>query len=82
MVHARSTREIKLFYMLTGREQDADLEEFAAFVKWAEASPPEISFARPRIVFSFGYLVRMPFTPLRYDPLPWRSGRGAPSPAG
>ncbi len=67
-MHERSTREMKLFYMLTGRETDADLEEFAGFVKWMK-QVRQNSRSGPRLVFSFGHLVRMPFTPLRHDPL-------------
>jgi len=74
-------RRIKLFYILTGYETEDDLTEFRAFVRWLrdvrEASP-----SRPRIIFSVGPLVRMPFTPLRYDRLfleekPWRPLVGA-----
>jgi radical SAM superfamily enzyme YgiQ (UPF0313 family) len=75
--HSRKTREMKLFYMLTGRETEADIEEFAQFVKWMK-QVRQSSAAAPRVVFSFGYMVRMPFTPLRHDPLilqehAWRS---------
>jgi hypothetical protein len=66
-LHARKTREVKLFYMLTGRETDADIEEFAGFVKWMK-QVRQGSVSSPRVVFSFGYMVRMPFTPLRHDP--------------
>ena len=59
---------MKLFYMLTGRETEADIEEFAEFVKWMKQVRQK-SGAAPRVVFSFGYMVRMPFTPLRHDPL-------------
>jgi hypothetical protein len=58
---------VKLFYMLTGRETEADIEELAGFVKWMKQIR-QSSVSLPRIVFSFGYMVRMPFTPLRYDP--------------
>ncbi len=61
-------RRIKLFYLLTGHESEADVEEFRGFVK-------QLKYLRRshnrhvRVVFSFGLLVRMPFTPLRYDRL-------------
>ncbi len=67
-VHARKSRELKLFYVLTGRETRADVEEFAGFVKWMK-EVRQRSAAAPRTVFSFSYLVRMPFTPLRHDSL-------------
>jgi hypothetical protein len=66
-IHERKTREVKLFYMLTGRETEADIEEFAGFVKWLKQLRQR-NTAAPRLVFSFGYMVRMPFTPLRHDP--------------
>lgn len=65
-LHARRTRELKLFYLLTGRETTRDLEEFADFMKWLKQLRMKAD-APPRILFSFGMLVRMPFTPLRYD---------------
>ena len=63
-----SVREIKLFYLITGHEVAADLAAFGAF---ARQLGMRISNARltTRVVFSFGYLVRMPYTPLRYDRL-------------
>ena len=61
-------RSIKLFYILTGHEDEEDLAEFHAFVKHLRAlrrrHNPGI-----RVTFSCGLLVRMPFTPLRYDRL-------------
>lgn len=74
-------RRVKLFYILTGHETEADLAEFRAFVRWLrgvwDASP-----SRPRVIFSFGPLVRMPFTPMRHDRLflderHWRPLAGA-----
>ena len=61
-------REIKLFYILTGHETDADLSEFREFVRWLKekrrAANPSL-----RVVFSAGFLVRMPGTPLEHDRL-------------
>jgi hypothetical protein len=61
-------REVKLFYILTGHETEADIEEFRRFLLHLKAlryrTNPGI-----RIIFSVGLLVRMPFTPLRYDRL-------------
>jgi hypothetical protein len=67
LLHAKRIREIKLFYLLTGRETGNDFEEFSVFMKWLKQVRQRAE-AAPRIVFSFGRLVRMPFTPLRYDP--------------
>ena len=65
---ARAVREIKLFYLITGHETAADLATFGAFVRQIGL---RVHGARlpTRVVFSFGYLVRMPNTPLRYDRL-------------
>jgi len=57
-------RELKLFYILSGLEDDADLADFEAFVAWLKAAAGP---RPPRIVFSVGELVRMPFTPLAYE---------------
>ncbi len=61
-------RELKLFYILAGTEREADIAEFAGFCsalrKTVEAEHPGM-----RVLFSAGYLVRMPFTPLRAEPL-------------
>ena len=65
---AQRIREVKLFYILTGHETVDDMAEFRAFVRQIKA----IHRARNpgiRMIFSFGLLVRMPFTPLRYDRL-------------
>jgi hypothetical protein len=60
------TREVKLFFILTGHEDEKDFGELAAFVRRLK----ELGRGEgPRIIFSFGMLVRMPFTPLRYDAL-------------
>jgi len=66
-LHGHRIREVKLFYILTGRETEEDFAEFARFVKWMKELRRR-SEAPPRAVFSFGRLVRMPFTPLRHDP--------------
>ncbi len=61
-------REIKLFYILSGRETQADLQEFHLFCKDLKELRRDRG-PSVRVVFSFGYLVRMPFTPLRYEAL-------------
>ncbi|MCX7681055.1 MAG: radical SAM protein [Anaerolineae bacterium] len=61
-------RRVKLFYLLTGYESAEDLAEFRHFVRWLKG----VRYARNRslrVIFSFGLLVRMPFTPLQYDRL-------------
>ncbi len=61
-------REIKLFYILTGYETEADFREFR---EWLRAFKALRQHTNPgiRVIFSFGLLVRLPFTPLRYDRL-------------
>jgi hypothetical protein len=61
-------RGIKLFYLLTGHENAEDLAEFRAFVGRLQALRRQHN-PGIRVVFSFGLLVRMPFTPLRHDRL-------------
>jgi radical SAM superfamily enzyme YgiQ (UPF0313 family) len=61
-------REIKLFYILTGHENEDDLAEFRDFVGRLKALRQRTNRG-VRVIFSFGLLVRMPFTPLRYDRL-------------
>ncbi len=74
-------RELKLFYLLTGLETRADLEEFRNFIRDLRALHQR---HRPtaRIIVSAGYLVRMPGTPLQYDrlrldPADFAAARGA-----
>ncbi|AEJ19403.1 radical SAM protein [Gracilinema caldarium] len=61
-------REIKLFYILSGFETESDITEFIQFCQRLKELT-EQHRPRPRLLFSAGYLVRMPFTPLRYAPL-------------
>jgi radical SAM superfamily enzyme YgiQ (UPF0313 family) len=61
-------RELKLFYLLTGDETDADLAEFIGFCRELRALG-RVGQAGLRVMFSFGLLIRMPFTPLRHDRL-------------
>jgi len=67
-LYKEKTREIKFFYIISGFETDADLEEFTQFCQRLQQLS-EQHRPSPRLLFSAGYLVRMPFTPLRYAPL-------------
>ncbi|MCP4542078.1 MAG: radical SAM protein [Chloroflexi bacterium] len=62
-------RRVKLFYILTGHETDEDIDEFRQFLQWLKEARRRSQNRRLRVVFSFGLLIRMPFTPLRYDRL-------------
>lgn len=57
-------RELKLFYILAGVETEADILEFEAFCAFL-AGLRSAQDRGLRVLFSCGYLVRMPFTPLR-----------------
>lgn len=61
-------RELKLFYILSGNESEADLGEFRSFCGQLRALA-DSWHSGLRALFSFGYLVRMPFTPLRAEAL-------------
>ncbi len=67
-------RELKLFYIIAGIETEEDIREFETFcTRLRELSDRQRG--GPRVVFSAGYLVRMPFTPLRSAPLILDRGR-------
>ena len=70
----RAVRELKLFYIIAGIEEEGDIAEFAeslARIRGArERGAPGL-----RIIASAGYLVRLPFTPLQYAPLCLDRGR-------
>ncbi len=61
-------RELKLFFLLTGHETAADEAEFNGFCRQLQALHRQNN-PGVRVTFSFGLLVRMPFTPLRHDRL-------------
>jgi hypothetical protein len=61
-------RELKFFYLLTGDETDADFAEFNGFCRELRALC-RVGQSGLRVMFSFGLLIRMPFTPLRHDRL-------------
>jgi hypothetical protein len=61
-------RRLKLFYVLTGHETEDDIAEFREFVRWFKETR-RAHAKRPRVIFSAGLLIRMPFTPLRHDQL-------------
>lgn len=65
---ARGIRELKLFYIISGFENEGDMDAFAAFAA-ALAAKRRASAPGSRILVSAGYLVRLPSTPLQYAPL-------------
>ncbi|HKP94355.1 MAG TPA: radical SAM protein [Fibrobacteria bacterium] len=63
----RPLRELKVFMIATGVEEEEDFREFEVFVRRL----PEImrsAIHRPRVVFSATPLVRFPWTPLEFAP--------------
>lgn len=65
---SRQIREVKLFFILSGMEDEEDLRDFRGLLKSIETLRAKGNRGI-RILFSFGLLVRMPFTPLRYERL-------------
>ncbi|MHC1692295.1 MAG: radical SAM protein [Sphaerochaetaceae bacterium] len=61
-------REIKLFYILSGTENAEDIAEFSRFLRSLDIVRQQTN-PGIRFVFSFGLLVRMPFTPLCFERL-------------
>ncbi len=83
-------RELKFFYLLTGDETADDFAEFTGFCRELREQC-RVGQSGVRVMFSFGLLVRLPFTPLRHDRLrldeaAWqpllRAARGAVTGAG
>jgi len=68
LVVAPGVRELKLFYIIAGFEDEGDLAEFAAFAA-ALAERREARAKGLRVLVSSGYLVRLPGTPLGRAPL-------------
>lgn len=67
-IMASGPRELKLFFIISGFEQEQDLLEFKELCEQIHAIREETR--RPtRIIVSAGFLVRLPFTPLQYAPL-------------
>lgn len=63
----RNMRQMKVFLILTGYEQDADVDEFRAFLEKIKQRTVG-GKARPRLTFSFAVLFRAPQTPMQYAP--------------
>ena len=61
-------REMKLFFIISGFENEEDLSELRAFCEETIQRRDE-SRSPTRIIVSAGYLVRLPFTPLQFAPL-------------
>jgi radical SAM superfamily enzyme YgiQ (UPF0313 family) len=66
---AAPLRELKIFLVATGLEQDEDYEEFRKLLASME-SVMRATERRPRIIFSMTILVRFPWTPLEFEDAP------------
>jgi len=63
----RNLRQMKVFIIVTGREQEADRVEFAALLANLKAQMAHLR-GKPLITFSLAALFRPPFTPLQFEP--------------
>ncbi|MCX8013812.1 MAG: hypothetical protein N3A02_05940, partial [Rectinema sp.] len=61
-------RELKLFFIISGFENDHDIAEFHELCQ-AIHDQLEKTHRPVRVIASAGFLVRLPFTPLQYAPL-------------
>lgn len=64
----RNMRQMKVFLILTGYENDADIDEFKLFLDKLKQRIGA-GKVRPRLTFSFAVLFRAPQTPMQYAPL-------------
>ena len=62
-------RELKLFLIATGLENEQDYDEFRELLSFINTTLVS-SGRRPRIILSMTPLVRFPYTPLQNDPAP------------
>jgi len=62
-------RELKVFTIATGLEEEADYQEFKEFLRDLRGLLDRAA-SRPRVTFSATALVRFPWTPLEFSPMP------------
>jgi radical SAM superfamily enzyme YgiQ (UPF0313 family) len=60
---AASIRELKLFFLVTGKEKAVDIDEFRELLAFITATMQR-EYRFPRIIISMTPLVRFPYTPL------------------
>ncbi|MBU1105422.1 MAG: hypothetical protein KKB51_02045 [Candidatus Riflebacteria bacterium] len=63
----RNMRQMKVFLILTGYEQDSDVEEFRTFLDKVRQRTAT-GKSQPRLTFSFAVLFRAPQTPMQFAP--------------
>ncbi|HSQ42566.1 MAG TPA: radical SAM protein [Fibrobacteraceae bacterium] len=64
-----SLRELKIFLIACGVEEDQDFAEFRIFLQWFRHLYDRTQ-RRPRVLFSATPLVRFPWTPLEFEDAP------------
>lgn len=64
----RNMRQMKVFLIATGYEQQADIDEFKVFLDKV-SSRCQAAGSRPRLTFSFATLFRAPQTPMQFAPV-------------
>jgi Radical SAM proteins, N-terminal len=64
-----TVRELKIFLLVTGKEEDQDLAEFKELLSFIKQTSTE-SGKGARIIFSATPLVRFPWTPLEFENAP------------
>jgi hypothetical protein len=73
---AQTVREVKVFLIATGREDETDYAEWSSLLGWIrELRTPQGK--QVRFVFSITPLVRFPHTPLEFEPVPDRAAMRA-----
>ncbi len=60
-IYSKKPRQLKLFFMITGLENESDIDEFRNFIIKLK------KLRNCRTIFSFGLLANLPFTPLQFS---------------
>ncbi len=63
LIYAKKPRQLKLFFIITGFENEADLHDFKSFIKKLKLAKNNC-----RTIMSFGFISNLPFTPLQFSP--------------
>jgi radical SAM superfamily enzyme YgiQ (UPF0313 family) len=66
-IYTRKPRQLKLFFIITGIENENDLKEFKNFIMKVKLLKTKLS-PGCRSIMSFGLLSNLPFTPLQFAP--------------
>ncbi len=63
-IYAKKPRQLKLFFIITGLENEVDLREFKEFIMKLKRMRKGV-----RTIMSFSPLVNLPFTPMQFSPV-------------